>query len=192
MSDNFYSVLLTNPKKIFSKHFSVLGALHKLFEQIDQMEIQGKAFATVALIGQELLSIEETQAAITIMESALDLGTENLAIKGSVYSALSNAYWGMGNMKKAIHYMHQDLLTVDTLQDKEGICRVQGNLGNAYFTQASFTEAKQHYDIQYEIASEIDDQKQAAQSLSDLGHLYAATKEYEQALWSHKKSRTSV
>ena len=121
-------------------NFIPTGTLEPLFDQLEQSDITEKSFASVAIIGQELLAADELQPAITVLESSLQLGTDDLSLKGSVYSALSNAYWKTNNIKRALHFMHQDLLTVEGLNDTNGICRVHGNLGNAYFCQNQLTD----------------------------------------------------
>uniref|UniRef100_A0A7M5WRT4 CHAT domain-containing protein n=1 Tax=Clytia hemisphaerica TaxID=252671 RepID=A0A7M5WRT4_9CNID len=162
--------------------------LEPLFEQLEASDISGKAFATVAIIGQELLASDELQPAITVLESSLQLGTDDLSLKGSVYSALSSAYWKNGNVKRALHFMHQDLLTVESLDDNSGVCRVHGNLGNAYFCQNLLSDAQQHHQMQLDIATQQDDTRQAANALTALGHVFVASGDYENALSHHKRS----
>lgn len=165
----------------------IQATLEPLFEQLDKLEITGKPFATVALIGQELLSANEIQPAITVLESSLHLGTDDLTLKGSVYSALSSAYWKVGNVKRALHYMHQDLLIVEGQNDNAGTCRVHGNLGSTYYSQNQYTEALHHHQMQLEVASKMKDRAAAAQALTSLGHVYVSMGEYENALASHKR-----
>ena len=42
-----------------------------------------------------------------VLESALKIGTCSLKLRGSVFSALSSAYWALNVLDKAINYMQQ-------------------------------------------------------------------------------------
>jgi len=52
------------------------------------------------VIGQELLAASHCLPAVAVLESALKIGTANLKLKGSVYSALSSAYWALNSLEK--------------------------------------------------------------------------------------------
>lgn len=54
------------------------------------------------IIFQELLSAGLYHSAITVLESALRIGSGSLKLRGSVFSALSSAYWAMNQLDKAI------------------------------------------------------------------------------------------
>ena len=43
------------------------------------------------------------------------LGTCSLKLRGSVFSALSSAHWGLANTDKAVAYMQQDLAVAKSL-----------------------------------------------------------------------------
>lgn len=67
------------------------------------------------MIGQELLAAGNYESSLLMLESALHIGTCSLKLKGSVFSALSSAYWAMNNMDKAIYHMQQDLAVSKSL-----------------------------------------------------------------------------
>ena len=67
------------------------------------------------MIGQELLQAGHYQASIQMLEAALKIGSCSLKLRGSVFSALSSAFWGMGNIDKAIIYMQKDLTVAKSL-----------------------------------------------------------------------------
>jgi hypothetical protein len=50
-----------------------------------------------------------------MLEAALKIGTCSLKLRGSVFSALSSAYWGLGNIDQAIKYMQKDLQVAKNL-----------------------------------------------------------------------------
>ena len=151
------------------------------------MDLKEKPFAVVAIIGQELLAAGEIQPAITVLEATLQIGSISSSLRGSVYSALSSAYWKLGNAKRAIHYMLQDLHVVESTKDEAGMCRVHGNLGNSYYSQCQYTEALQHHRLQLSIAAKLKDDASAAQALTSLGHVYVSVGDYDNALASHKR-----
>lgn len=67
------------------------------------------------MVGQELLQHGQFNSAVTVLESALRIGTCSLKLRGSVFSALSSAYWALNQLDKAIAYMQQDLAVAKSL-----------------------------------------------------------------------------
>lgn len=66
-------------------------------------------------MGQELLTAGHHGASVVVLEAALKIGTCSLKLRGSVFSALSSAYWSLGNTEKSTGYMQQDLDVAKTL-----------------------------------------------------------------------------
>lgn len=66
-------------------------------------------FVVVSIIGQELLNAGHFQPAVTCLENALKIGTVGLRMRGSVISALTSAYWKVGNISRSIELMQEDL-----------------------------------------------------------------------------------
>ncbi|XP_047142484.1 tetratricopeptide repeat protein 28 isoform X3 [Hydra vulgaris] len=161
--------------------------LEPLFKQIESIDKNEKAFAVVALIGQEIISSMDILSAIVVLESALHIGTEDLHLKASVYSALSSSYWNIDNIKNGLHYMHQELLIYETLNDLTGMCRVNGNLGSAYYALEQYHEAKQHYYIQFEMSQTLQDHHVSCAALTSLGRVLIALKDYAGSIDCHKK-----
>lgn len=69
----------------------------------------------VSVVGQELLTAGHHGASVVVLEAALKIGTCSLKLRGSVFSALSSAYWSLGNTEKSTGYMQQDLDVAKTL-----------------------------------------------------------------------------
>lgn len=164
------------------------ATLEPIYSQLKGMKLDKSAFVMISVIGQELLSVGHVTAAIDCLEAALKVGTCGLRLRGSVISALSTAYWKLGNLKKAMEYMRQDLETSQSLNDKGGECRAYGNLGGAYYSQRMFKEAVEHQRSQLDIALTIKDRKTAASALSSLGHTHVSMTDYTSAISSHKQS----
>lgn len=104
------------------------------------MNLNQSPFVVISVIGQELLAEKNYESAVTVLEGALRIGSCSLKLRGSVFSALSSAYWALNQLDKAISYMQQDLAVAKSLGDQFGECRAHGNLGAAYFSQGSFSE----------------------------------------------------
>lgn len=166
----------------------------------------------ISVIGQELLQAGQYHSAVTVLESALRIGTCSLKLRGSVFSALSSAYWALNQLDKAIGYMQQDLAVAKSLGtefafvfdktyrfniqfhshfplsgDSSGECRAHGNLGSAYFSKGSYKEALTAHRYQLVLAMKFKDSHAAASALTSLGHVYTAISDYPNALASHKQ-----
>lgn len=54
----------------------------------------------MSVIGQELLAAGQYSVAVVVLESALRIGTCSPKLRGSVFSALSSAYWALNSLDK--------------------------------------------------------------------------------------------
>lgn len=79
------------------------------------MKLDKSPFVVVSVVGQELLTAGHHGASVVVLEAALKIGTCSLKLRGSVFSALSSAYWSLGNTEKSTGYMQQDLDVAKTL-----------------------------------------------------------------------------
>ncbi|KAJ9596139.1 hypothetical protein L9F63_027236 [Diploptera punctata] len=96
------------------------GTLEPTFRQLEAMKLDKSPFVIISVVGQELLGVAQYAAAVVVLEAALRIGTCSLKLRGSVFSALSSAYWALNSLDKAISYMQQDLAVAKTLGDIAG------------------------------------------------------------------------
>ncbi|XP_070206318.1 tetratricopeptide repeat protein 28-like, partial [Littorina saxatilis] len=157
------------------------------FQQLEKLRLGRSPFVLLAVVGQELLGASHYTAAVVVLEAALQVGTCSLKLRGSVFSALSSAHWGLGNLDKAIYHMQQDLAVAKSLGDQEGECRAYGNLGSAFFSKGQYKESLTHHRFQLVLAMRLRHRGTAAFALSSLGHVYTAIGDYPNALASHKQ-----
>ena len=105
---------------VYSPTFSVFfclssDSLEPTYQQLQKMKLDKSPFVVVSVVGQELLTAGHHGASVVVLESALKIGTCSLKLRGSVFSALSSAYWSLGNTEKSTGYMQQDLDVAKTL-----------------------------------------------------------------------------
>ena len=89
--------------------------LGPVLAQLQKLKLDQSPFLVISVVGQVLLEAGSYAASVTVLESALRINTCSQKLKGSVFSALSSAHWGMGNMDKAIACMQQDLAIAKAL-----------------------------------------------------------------------------
>jgi len=77
--------------------------------QLERMRLETSVFVVISVIGQELLSGGYYASAVVVLESGLKIGTSNLKLKGSVFSALSSAYWALNSLEKVTNYHHNNM-----------------------------------------------------------------------------------
>uniref|UniRef100_A0A8C4EPZ2 Tetratricopeptide repeat protein 28 n=1 Tax=Dicentrarchus labrax TaxID=13489 RepID=A0A8C4EPZ2_DICLA len=162
-------------------------SLEPTYHQLQKMKLDKSPFVVVSVIGQELLTHSFHGASVVVLEAGLKIGTCSLKLRGSVFSALSSAYWSLGNAEKSMAYMQQDLEVTKTLGDQSGECRAHGNLGSALFSKGSYREALANHRNQLVLAMKLKDREAASDALSSLGHVYTAIGDYPNALASHKQ-----
>ncbi|RZF33680.1 hypothetical protein LSTR_LSTR007058 [Laodelphax striatellus] len=163
------------------------AALEPTFQQLEAMKLDKSPFVIISVVGQELLGAGHYASAVVVLEAALRIGTCSLKLRGSVFSALSSAYWALNSLDKAISFMQQDLAVAKSLGDISGECRAHGNLGSAYFSKGSYKEALTSHRYQLVLAMKCKDTLAAAAALTSLGHVYTAIGDYPNALASHKQ-----
>lgn len=93
------------------------------------MRLDKSPFVITSVVGQELLATGHHAAAVVVLESALRIGTCSLKLRGSVFSALSSAYWALNTLDRAIAYMQQDLAVAKSLG---GCCFLNKNFKLIY------------------------------------------------------------
>ncbi|KAM6984897.1 uncharacterized protein FYW47_019205 [Aplochiton taeniatus] len=157
------------------------------YQQLQKMKLDKSPFVVVSVVGQELLTHGFHGASVVVLEAGLKIGTCSLKLRGSVFSALSSAYWSLGNTEKSTGYMQQDLEVAKTLGDQSGECRAHGNLGSAHFSKGNYREALTNHRHQLVLAMKLKDREAASTALSSLGHVYTAIADYPNALASHKQ-----
>ncbi|KAB1255274.1 Tetratricopeptide repeat protein 28, partial [Camelus dromedarius] len=101
--------------RTFSYFLFSSDSLEPTYQQLQKMKLDKSPFVVVSVVGQELLTAGHHGASVVVLEAALKIGTCSLKLRGSVFSALSSAYWSLGNTEKSTGYMQQDLDVAKTL-----------------------------------------------------------------------------
>lgn len=99
--------------------YTFTDTLEPTYQQLQKMKLDKSPFVVVSVIGQELLTHGFHGASVVVLEAGLKIGTCSLKLRGSVFSALSSAYWSLGNAEKSMAYMQQDLEVTKTLGMEE-------------------------------------------------------------------------
>lgn len=118
--ETLFPVLMTLMGSCCHVASSHSDSLEPTYHQLQKMKLDKSPFVVVSVIGQELLTHSFHGAAVVVLEAGLKIGTCSLKLRGSVFSALSSAYWSLGNTEKSMAYMQQDLEVTKTLgRDEE-------------------------------------------------------------------------
>ncbi|EMP37193.1 Tetratricopeptide repeat protein 28 [Chelonia mydas] len=144
-------------------------SLEPTYQQLQKMKLDKSPFVVVSVVGQELLTAGHHGASVVVLEAALKIGTCSLKLRGSVFSALSSAYWSLGNTEKSTGYMQQDLDVAKTLGDQMGEFRAHGNLGSAFFSKGNYREALTNHRHQLVLAMKLKDRELVSPSERGLG-----------------------
>lgn len=76
------------------------------------MNLNRSPFVIISVVGQELLGAGQYSTAVVVLEAALQIGSCSLKLRGSVFSALSSAYWALNLLDKVSpHNSEQSFLT---------------------------------------------------------------------------------
>lgn len=107
------------PQSLLCLSYASSDSLEPTYQQLQKMKLDKSPFVVVSVIGQELLTHSFHGASVVVLEAGLKIGTCSLKLRGSVFSALSSAYWSLGNAEKSMAYMQQDLEVTKTLGEEE-------------------------------------------------------------------------
>jgi len=80
--------------------FIFAATLEPTYRQLQTMRLDKSPFVIISVIGQELLAAGHYNAAVVVLDAALKIGTCSLKLRGSVFSALSSAYWALNSLDK--------------------------------------------------------------------------------------------
>jgi len=94
--------------------------LEPTFEQLQTINYNGlvlgkSPFLIMSVIGQELLEAGQYSVAVVVLESALRIGTCSPKLRGSVFSALSSAYWALNSLDKVYKLLNLINLNFDLM-----------------------------------------------------------------------------
>jgi tetratricopeptide (TPR) repeat protein len=115
-------------------------------------------------------------------------------LKGCSVANLGSAYFGMGQLRKAIACYEQALDSARKMKDRQGEGACLGNLGVSYSILGQITRAIDYHEQALVICRETGDRRGEGGCLSNLGNRYAdlgqtarAIDYYEQALVIHRE-----
>ena len=107
--------------------------------------------------------------------------------EGCAYSNLGNAYWRLGNFKKAMEYHQNHLSLSKTLGDKAGEGTAYGNLGIISQCIGDFKQAIDYHSRRLSIAKDIGDKAYEGLVLCHLGIAYFSVGNFREAIERHKQ-----
>ena len=90
------------------------------------------------------------------MKIAIEIGDR--CGEGQDYGNLGNAYWSLGDYRKAIEYQEQYLKIAIEIGDRGGEGGAYGNLGRAYHSLGDYRKAIEYDETHLKIAVEIGNQ----------------------------------
>ncbi|XP_053178080.1 G-protein-signaling modulator 2-like [Scomber japonicus] len=128
----------------------------------------------LALEGERLCKAGDYRAGVSFLESAIQVGTEDLQILSAIYSQLGNAYFHLQEYNKALEYHRHDLTLTRTIGDELGEAKASGNLGNTLKLLGRYNEAVVCCQRHLDITRAMYDKVGQARALYNFGNVYHA------------------
>lgn len=126
----------------------------------------------LALEGERLCKSGDCRSGVAFLEAALQASTDDLRTLTAIYSQLGNAYFYLGEYKKAVEYHKHDLTLARTMKDKAGEAKASGNLGNTLKVLCRYDEALICCKRHLEISQQLGDQVAIGRALYNLANVY--------------------
>ena len=126
----------------------------------------------LAIEGECLTKQGEHREAIPLLESALDLGTDDQQLMSVLWSLLGNAHFYLGNYEKAAMCHAHDLAICNELADEKNQAQAYCNLGIANRKTGYLQRAKLCYERYLDICDKLDDSRSKSKAHHNLGDLH--------------------
>jgi tetratricopeptide (TPR) repeat protein len=164
-----------------------LEAGYHLFEagQLD------RAYALLGRASDWLQDHGRVREGLQVLTSFLDAAVQaqmDRRFVGQLLGNLGNAYYRLGEVRKAIGYYEQALTILREIGDRQGEGAVLGNLGNAYADLGEVRKAIGYYEQRLTIAREIGDRQGEGAALGNLGLAYADLGEVRKAIGYYEQA----
>ncbi|XP_068675430.1 tetratricopeptide repeat protein 28-like [Montipora foliosa] len=104
------------------------------------------------------------------------------AAEGDANGNLGNAYYSLGNFKRAIEYYEQHLSIAKKVGDRAGEGMSNGNFGNAFHGLGNFKRAIEYYEQDLSIAKEVGDRAGEGRANGNLGNAYRSLGNFKRAI----------
>ena len=101
---------------------------------------------------------------------------------------LGNAYYSLGEYKRAINYHNQSLAIARAIGDRPQEAKSLSNLGLAYGSSGEYKRAIYYLSQTLAFKRAIGDRQWEAASLGNLGLVYGSSGEYKRAIYYHNQS----
>ncbi|XP_052396910.1 G-protein-signaling modulator 2-like isoform X2 [Carassius gibelio] len=128
----------------------------------------------LALEGERLCKVGDYRAGVSFLESAIQVGTEDLQILSAIYSQLGNACFHLHDYNKALEYHRHDLTLTRSIGDQLGEAKASGNLGNTLKVLGRYDEAAVCCQRHLDISRMLHDKVGQARALYNYGNVYHA------------------
>lgn len=126
----------------------------------------------LAIEGERLTKQGDHKLAIPLLESALELGTQDLQLLSVLWSLLGNAHFYLGDFEKAALCHQHDLAICNELGDARNQAQAYCNLGIANRKTGYLQRAKVCYERYLEISEKIEDSRSRSKAHHNLGDLH--------------------
>jgi tetratricopeptide (TPR) repeat protein len=115
----------------------------------------------------------------------------NKIFEGNFSQNLGNAYYRLGEYRKAIEYYGQALNIAREISHRQGEGQCLGNLGNAYGDLGEDRRAIEYYEQALAISRDIGDRLGEGRRLGNLGLSYGNLGDYRKAIEYHEQALAS-
>lgn len=126
----------------------------------------------LAIEGECLTKQGQHREAIPLLESALDLGSDDLQLLSVLWSLLGNAHFYLGDYAKAALCHEHDLAICNELGDERNQAQAYCNLGIANRKTGYLRRAKLCYERYLDICEKLDDTRSKSKAHHNLGDLH--------------------
>lgn len=126
----------------------------------------------LAIEGECLTKQGNHKEAIPLLESALEMGTDDMQLLSVLWSLLGNAHFYLGDYEKASICHQHDLAICNELGDERNQAQAYCNLGIANRKTGYLHRAKICYERYLDICEKIEDSRSKSKAHHNLGDLH--------------------
>ena len=173
---------------IYSVNYKI-GNFRSIYNEIDQSNLMKNIFLVIARVGHECFRLSLYTACEFLLDFVLsNIETQSSRLKMAALSTLSACYWRLGKFNESINFMNLELALASRISYNDSTSlntnkyRIYGNLASAYQQLNNQNECIQNYNMQLNVALEMNNNMLIINSLNSLGLFYNGIKDLNKSI----------
>ncbi|CAF0924045.1 unnamed protein product [Brachionus calyciflorus] len=196
---NFDENFVENLFEIFFSNNYKVSSFRQIYQDLVQSKVIDNLFLVLAKLGHECFKLNLLSSCEYLLEFAISrIETNSYKLKIATLSTLSACYWRQAKFIESIECMKNEISMIDYLRQTENDSEIEifysnkfrifGNIASAYQRLNKLDECLNSFQLQLNLALELNDFKLVVNTLNSIGLVHNKQKHYENSLECFEKA----